>query len=116
MISLSTIVAVEPFTAENGGTELIPGSHLWGDEQIEGYYNNGDLESDPQFTTRLAGKEITAQLDAGDCLVFTGTLLHRGGANHSNGTRRAFSNQYCQPWARTQENFVPAAFRTAEDL
>jgi len=27
MISLSTIVAVEPFTAANGGTEIIPGSH-----------------------------------------------------------------------------------------
>ena len=42
---------------------------------------------------------------AGSCLVFAGTLLHRGGANVSPGTRRAFSNQYCQPWARPQENF-----------
>ncbi len=31
MISLSTIVAVDAFTAENGGTEVIPGSHLWDD-------------------------------------------------------------------------------------
>ena len=48
------------------------------------------------------------QMTAGCCLVFAGTLLHRGGANHSAGTRRAFSNQYCQPWARTQENFFLA--------
>jgi ectoine hydroxylase-related dioxygenase (phytanoyl-CoA dioxygenase family) len=37
--------------------------------------------------------------------VFHGTLLHRGGANRSGSPRLAFSNQYCQPWARTQENF-----------
>jgi ectoine hydroxylase-related dioxygenase (phytanoyl-CoA dioxygenase family) len=37
--------------------------------------------------------------------------LDRGGANRSAGPRCAFSNQYCQPWARQQENFtlsVPA--------
>ena len=45
---------------------------------------------------------------AGSCVVFAGTLLHRGGANNSDKTRCAFSNQYCQPWARTQENFFLA--------
>ena len=34
MVSLSTIVAVDPFTAENGGTEVIPGSHRWSDAQL----------------------------------------------------------------------------------
>ena len=47
-------------------------------------------------------------MDAGSCVVFAGTLLHRGGANNSEETRSAFSNQYCQPWARTQENFFLA--------
>jgi ectoine hydroxylase-related dioxygenase (phytanoyl-CoA dioxygenase family) len=32
-------------------------------------------------------------------------LLHRGGANRSAAPRLALSNQYCEPWARTQENF-----------
>ena len=45
MISLSTIVAVEDFTAENGGTEVIPGSHRWDDEQIAGASDSGDAES-----------------------------------------------------------------------
>ena len=105
MISLSTIVAVEPFTATNGGTEIIPGSHLWGDKEMEGYYSSGDTEADPQFAARLTGTECTVEMAAGSCLVFAGTLLHRGGANRGTGTRRALSNQYCQPWARTQENF-----------
>src|SRR3546814_5962188 len=51
-------------------------------------------------------------MPAGACVVFLGTLLHRGGANRSGAPRLAFSNQYCEPWARTQENYflgVPAA-------
>ncbi len=44
MISLSTIVAVEAFTANNGGTEVIPGSHLWDDDKVAGYYHSGDIE------------------------------------------------------------------------
>src|SRR3546814_11594345 len=51
-------------------------------------------------------------MPAGACVVFLGTWLHRGGANRSGAPRLAFSNQYCEPWARTQENYflgVPAA-------
>jgi ectoine hydroxylase-related dioxygenase (phytanoyl-CoA dioxygenase family) len=42
---------------------------------------------------------------AGACIFFHGTLMHRGGANRSAAPRLALSNQYCEPWARTQENF-----------
>jgi len=108
MVSLSTIVAVEDFTRENGGTEVIPGSHRWDDHRVAGYYHSGDAETDPDFARRLAGQSVPVEMPAGTCLVFAGTLLHRGGANRSDGTRRAFSNQYCQPWARPQENFFLA--------
>lgn len=105
MISLSTIVAVEDFTAANGGTEVVPGSHRWSDEEVAGYYEQGDSEADPAFARRLADRAVPVEMPAGTALVFAGTLLHRGGANRGDGTRRAFSNQYCQPWARPQENF-----------
>lgn len=108
MISLSTIVAVEDFCADNGGTEVIPGSHLWDDAQIAGDYRTGEFETDPQFAAGLESQSITVEMPAGSCLVFAGTLLHRGGANISQRTRRAFSNQYCEPWARPQENFFLA--------
>src|SRR5690606_25583019 len=77
MISLSTIVAVEDFTAENGGTEVIPGSHLWDDERVAAHYHSGDFELDPQFADNLAGQGISIEMAAGTCLVFAGTLLHR---------------------------------------
>ena len=45
-------------------------------------------------------------MPAGACVMFSGTLVHRGGANRSAAPRLAFSNQYCQSWARQQENFL----------
>jgi ectoine hydroxylase-related dioxygenase (phytanoyl-CoA dioxygenase family) len=102
-ISLSTIVAVDAFTAENGGTEIIPGSHIWGDAQVAGQYGSEDMSGADQAEWHHQLKPLV--MPAGACVVFLGTLLHRGGANRSNAPRLAFSNQYCEPWARTQENF-----------
>ena len=91
MISLSTIAAVDAFTAENGGTEILPGSHAWGDD----------------WRAKIAqATPVAVTMPAGACVVFSGTLVHRGGANRSGAPRLAFSNQYCQPWARQQENFL----------
>lgn len=102
-ISISTIVAVDPFTADNGGTEIIPGSHDWSDARIAGMYDGHDADAPvkPELERRLQ----PLLMPAGACVVFQGTLLHRGGANRSTAPRLAFSNQYCEPWARTQENF-----------
>ena len=102
-ISFSTIVAVDEFTAENGGTEVIPGSHRWSDAQIAGTYDGRDADATmPAAIERLL---VPMTVPAGACIFFHGTLMHRGGANRSAGPRLAFSNQYCEPWARTQENF-----------
>lgn len=104
MISLSTIVAVDPFTSDNGATSVIPGSHLWDDARVAGQFAlGGDTEETAQAA--LAREAVPAVMPAGSCLVFAGTLLHGGGANTSDGPRTAFSNQYCQPWARPQENW-----------
>lgn len=108
-ISISTIVAVDAFTAENGGTEILPGSHQWSDVQIASVYDG--IDHDTVAQQELIRQLIPVRMPAGACVIFSGTLLHRGGANTSKAPRLAFSNQYCEPWARTQENFflgVPA--------
>lgn len=102
-VSISTIVAVDAFTAENGATEVIPGSHRWSDAQVAGIYDGYDPNA--EMPRELERQLLPMEMPAGACLVFHGTLLHRGGANRSAAPRLAFSNQYCQPWARTQENF-----------
>lgn len=108
MVSLSTIVAVDAFTAENGGTEVIPGSNHWSDDELAGSYDvAGDRE--PGFAGGEAARArcaVPVTMPAGGCVVFAGMLLHRGGANNSGRPRCAFSHQYCQPWARQQENFT----------
>jgi ectoine hydroxylase-related dioxygenase (phytanoyl-CoA dioxygenase family) len=102
-LSFSTIVAVDPFTADNGATQLIAGSHDWSDAEVAGTYYGRDNE--PAESPGVLGWLRSVEMPAGACLAFLGTLLHRGGANCSTAPRLAFSNQYCQPWARTQENF-----------
>jgi ectoine hydroxylase-related dioxygenase (phytanoyl-CoA dioxygenase family) len=92
-VSISTIWAVDDFTAENGATEVIPGSHRWGDAHLP---EPDDSRLQPVL------------MPAGSVVVFHGTLWHRGGANRSAAPRCALSPQYCQPWARQQENMILA--------
>jgi ectoine hydroxylase-related dioxygenase (phytanoyl-CoA dioxygenase family) len=92
-VSISTIWAVDDFTAENGATEVIPGSHRWDDSGLP-------AKDDPRLQPVV--------MRAGSAVIFHGTLWHRGGANRSDGARCAISPQYCQPWARQQENMMLA--------
>ena len=93
--SLSVIIAIDPFTDQNGATDLLPGSHLWSDAEVEA------IGHDPDAASRL----VPAVMPAGSAIVFQGHMLHRGGANRSDAPRLALTNQYCQPWGRTQENY-----------
>ncbi|MHB8528675.1 MAG: phytanoyl-CoA dioxygenase family protein [Caulobacteraceae bacterium] len=98
-ISLSTIGAVDAFTAENGGTVMYPGSHSWPMERRAAV-----LEAD-RAGRRTGEEAIALTMPAGALCVFQGTLLHGAGANRSGRARLAYTNHYCEPWARTQENF-----------
>lgn len=97
-VSISTIWALDDFTVSNGATEVVPGSHLWGPEVVSG-------DDDP--------RRVPVVMPAGSVVVFSGTLWHRGGANRSDGRRLCVSPQYCQPWARQQENMMLAVGRRA---
>jgi ectoine hydroxylase-related dioxygenase (phytanoyl-CoA dioxygenase family) len=114
-ISMSTIWAIDDFTAENGATQVIPGSHLWGDDKIGRILYGIDFATKPDGS---APTESTNPRDvefgklardvvmpAGSVIVFLGTLVHRGGRSRTTTSRLALSNQYCAPWARPQENF-----------
>jgi ectoine hydroxylase-related dioxygenase (phytanoyl-CoA dioxygenase family) len=95
-IGISVIGAIDDFTKANGATEIVPGSHLWGDPGAEGR---------PNDIAEIERMLVPMEIPAGAALVFPGTLLHRGGANVTDKPRLAFTSQYCEPWARPQENF-----------
>ncbi|MEM8618318.1 MAG: phytanoyl-CoA dioxygenase family protein [Actinomycetota bacterium] len=89
-LGAATIVAIDEFTADNGATVVIPGSHRW----------------DDHFPTeRERRSAIPAVMPAGSMLFFLGTTWHGGGANHTEQSRMCVTAQYCRPWCRPQENF-----------
>ena len=95
-ISYTLIAAVDAFTQANGCTEVVPGSHLWG--------NQGDAGR-PNDLAEIERMLVPMEVPAGACFIMAGTLIHRGGANRTDRPRLGFTNQYCEPWARPQENF-----------
>jgi ectoine hydroxylase-related dioxygenase (phytanoyl-CoA dioxygenase family) len=87
-LAISTIWAIEAFTEDNGATQVIPGSHLWGPEHPD----------DRSHTV------VPVVMPPGSVVIFDGALWHRGGENRSGASRLAVSPQYCQPWLRPQES------------
>ena len=90
------IWALDDFTAENGATLVCPKSHLWGE------VTPGEIDVDEM---------VPAVMPAGSAVFFLGTLWHCAGANRSDRPRLAATTQYCEPWARQQENYSLAISR-----
>ncbi|MFT4580850.1 MAG: ectoine hydroxylase-related dioxygenase (phytanoyl-CoA dioxygenase family) [Gammaproteobacteria bacterium] len=86
-LSVNAILAIDDFTGENGGTVLIPRSHLTADEEPA---NNAEI--------------VTAKMSAGSVLMWDGSLFHAGGANCTDSRRLGISAIYCRAWLRQQEN------------
>lgn len=89
-LSAATVWAIDDFTADNGATVVLPGSHTWDDLRRPDSADARDI----------------AVMPAGSCVFFLGTLWHGGGANSTTGNRLAITAQYCQPYLRPQEAFT----------
>ena len=98
---VSTFWAITDTTEENGATEVIPGSHLWGPERPSGDHP----------------ERIKATMPAGSLMIAKGTLHHRGGANRTDVPRLIITPQYCPGWARPLEAMTLAVSQeTARSL
>jgi ectoine hydroxylase-related dioxygenase (phytanoyl-CoA dioxygenase family) len=84
---LATMWAMSDFTAENGGTLLVPGSHKWSEER----------KPQPE-------EIVPAQMSAGSMLVWLGGTLHGAGANISKEWREGVILTYSLGWLRQEEN------------
>jgi ectoine hydroxylase-related dioxygenase (phytanoyl-CoA dioxygenase family) len=82
---VNTMWALTEFTAENGATRLVPGSQ-------------DATELDAQASI------VTAEMQPGSVLVWTGGLFHGGGANHAQQPRLGLNVNYNCRWLRQQEN------------
>jgi ectoine hydroxylase-related dioxygenase (phytanoyl-CoA dioxygenase family) len=91
-LQLASVIALGPFTAENGATLVVPGSHRW------------PWERKPE-----PAEFAQAAMPAGSAVVYLGTLLHGAGANRTRSEwRRGLHLSYVVGWLRTEENNVLA--------
>ena len=105
-LSMSTFWSLTDTTEENGATEIIPRSHLWGDERPEGASGPGDFltgKVDDDLPDGGHPDAIKATMPAGSLMIAKGTLWHRGGANLSDGSRLIVTPQFCMGWCRPLE-------------
>ncbi len=88
VVQLASIIALGDFTADNGATRIVPGSHRW------------------EETREATPEEIAiAEMKAGAAVIYLGSALHGGGPNTTdNERRRGMHVSYCVGWLRTEEN------------
>ncbi len=83
----NTLIALDPFTVENGATEIVPGSH-----RLAG-------PIDPDVATS------TVEMPAGAMLLWDGAVWHRGGGNSTRqGFRRSLNFNFNLAWLKQREN------------
>ena len=84
---LASMWAINDFTASNGATLLVPGSHRW------------------EAGRKATPDEVaSAEMPAGSVLYWLGGTLHGGGANTSNSWRYGVILTYSLGWLRQEEN------------
>ena len=83
----NTMWALTDFTADNGATRVVPGSHLGDKPHFGGEYDS-----------------VPAVMPRGSVLIWHGRLWHGGGANSTTNDRVGIAMNYCAGWIRQQEN------------
>jgi hypothetical protein len=78
--------ALDDFTAANGATRVVAGSHRW----------DADRPGESTETT-------IAEMPAGSVMLYVGSLWHGGGANTTDRPRLGVAVEYVASWLRPQE-------------
>jgi ectoine hydroxylase-related dioxygenase (phytanoyl-CoA dioxygenase family) len=91
LASINTFFAIDEFTAENGATRVVPGSHQ---------------KLDPPDPDYMQEHAIAAICPAGSMLVFDSTLWHAAGMNTSGRDRLAINQQFTRSYFKQQVDYV----------
>jgi ectoine hydroxylase-related dioxygenase (phytanoyl-CoA dioxygenase family) len=87
-LMIGVMWAFNDFTASNGGTRIVPGSHRflrsWHLPDVSGW--------------------VSAEMPKGSVLFYLGSTWHGGGANNSDGPRLGLINTYSLGWLRQESN------------
>ena len=89
-LQIGVMWALSDFTAENGATRVVPGSH--------------------RFLRAWHGPDLSlcvqAVMPRGSALFYLGSTWHGGGANHSHYARTGLINTYSLGWLRSESNHI----------
>ncbi len=84
---IGALWALTDFTADNGATRVVPGSHRWDDRR-----RPRDDEA------------VASEMPAGSLMIQMGSTWHSGGANRTRQARTALVFNYVLGWLRQEEN------------
>ena len=87
LLQMNYMIAASDFTAANGATLVVPGSHRW-----------------PHDREPVESEIAQAAMPAGSMAIIRGDTQHAGGMNTDGTARRALSVSFCLGWLRTVEN------------
>jgi ectoine hydroxylase-related dioxygenase (phytanoyl-CoA dioxygenase family) len=95
----NSIWLLDDFTAENGATRVVPGSHRWGQRP-------SDVMPDP---AGAHSDQVQLLAPAGTVVIFNSHLWHGGTLNHSSAPRRAMHSYFTRrnhPQQLDQEKYL----------
>jgi ectoine hydroxylase-related dioxygenase (phytanoyl-CoA dioxygenase family) len=98
-LAINALWAIDEFSAETGGTYLVPFTH-----KTEVLPSN----------TYIENNLVVAQAPAGSVIMFDSMLFHRAGYNKSQIIRRAINNLYTVPIIKQQYDF-PQSLQHMQD-
>ena len=94
-VALNVLSAITDVDESNGGTLIIPGSHLMLSEALR---EGRPVEKLPPA--------INVDAKAGTVVIIDGRLLHGTGINHTDSPRIVMLNGMQKSWMRQQENWM----------
>jgi ectoine hydroxylase-related dioxygenase (phytanoyl-CoA dioxygenase family) len=95
-ITCVAIWALTDFTAGNGGTRIVPGSHRYDHKPRKG---------------EVTGGWVQPEMPAGSILVYDGSVWHGGGENATDERRLGIVCNHCAGWVRQEEDQLLALDR-----
>jgi ectoine hydroxylase-related dioxygenase (phytanoyl-CoA dioxygenase family) len=93
LASVNVMFAIDAFSATNGATLVVPGTH----QKIE--------PPDPDY---MAANAVPVECPSGSMFVFDSTLWHAAGANVSGHDRLAINHQFTRSFFKQQIDYVRA--------
>lgn len=99
VMHMTTLWMLSPFTTENGGTLIVPGSHRANNNPTG---NNG-VDKEAPYPT-----EMQATGDAGSVLIFDSRLWHAQAPNHGAEPRVGMAVRYA-PWWLNLDILMPGS-------